>query len=948
MPRIKSKHIKIFSLLAIIVLSILLGFSLRNLKTSFVIDEYLPKGDKEAEFFKEFGEKFGSNQLVFILAEANQTVFDTEFLKTLKRLQEEIKSTEGIANVISILNSIDIKKTEDGIEVADLIPEIPESKEEMDEIRSYIMSHPRFAGKIVSQNEKITNMYVYIKYGQDLVKVIGKIYETTERYKGDQIKSIYIGGMPTTVYFGNKYMRSDFSKLIPVSIVFMLIILFVFLGRVSYVVLALFSVILSLIWAFGLTSLFGIPLTISASIIPVIIIAIGASYGIHVISRYIAEKRENPTGAIRRTLKDIWVPVFMSAITTIAGFTSNVVTNFPPISNLGISVSFGVISATILSLVLIPVVISLRDERRSENGKASFEDKIEDFLRKYLSRLAGMIISLRFIIIFGWIGLAVLCAIFIPKVRTEMQFSAFYPEKSPPKVASEILRDQFSGSVPVFFLFKGDIKEPIVLREMERANYYLSMYKDMGSPQSIADLISEMNWKLYGSYSIPDTREQVANLWIFFEGNPNIKQIITQDNSEAVVISQFKKEESEEIIEVLKHLRKFEGERKFVKIFAEEIPKEKKNELNSYLISELEKNISFIDQGKHKIDFSEFRNHYITISEDLQENIVRSFVSEVQKYVESPESEIEISNSTDFIRHLVEKINNHKKDGISQNPKIIKEAVHYALQKSGNHNNSNDDLEGFISSIEKIFEDVERKERVEYLYSSLKINENSPEIAEKIKGQISYLLSTVFYIPKGVAEKIGLNGENTSFSIRAGGMPPLLGQLDKEIVSSQIESILFASIVIYIMLIIQLRSIQLSSIAMLPIILSVVIYLGFMGLINIPLDYGTLMISGVAIGTGIDYSIHAIHRLRKELVSFQYMEALQRSMISTGKAIIANTMAVSLAFLILVLSDLSLIERFGWVTALVMSLAAASALTIIPAILSIIYDRKNKKGIRSL
>jgi len=93
-------------------------------------------------------------------------------------------------------------------------------------------------------------------------------------------------------------------------------------------------------------------------------------------------------------------------------------------------------------------------------------------------------------------------------------------------------------------------------------------------------------------------------------------------------------------------------------------------------------------------------------------------------------------------------------------------------------------------------------------------------------------------------------------------------------------------------------------IACTPIVLTVLINFGTMAITGIPLDVATTMIASVAIGTGVDYSIHFANRLRRALGQNESMEAALRLTLSqVGKAITANALSVALGFLVLILSS---------------------------------------------
>jgi len=129
-----------------------------------------------------------------------------------------------------------------------------------------------------------------------------------------------------------------------------------------------------------------------------------------------------------------------------------------------------------------------------------------------------------------------------------------------------------------------------------------------------------------------------------------------------------------------------------------------------------------------------------------------------------------------------------------------------------------------------------------------------------------------------------------------------------------------------------------------PILLTVLINFAVMGFLNVPLDNATMMIASIAIGIGIDYSIHFSSRLKEELKGRNTTElkALDKTLETTGQAIIINALTVALGFIILMGSNMLPMQRFGWLIALTMGVSAWASLTYLPAL---ILFTKSKLGL---
>ena len=123
---------------------------------------------------------------------------------------------------------------------------------------------------------------------------------------------------------------------------------------------------------------------------------------------------------------------------------------------------------------------------------------------------------------------------------------------------------------------------------------------------------------------------------------------------------------------------------------------------------------------------------------------------------------------------------------------------------------------------------------------------------------------------------------------------------------------------------------------------------GFMGLTGISLNIATVLVASVALGIGIDYSIHIISHFNESYKKSQDLYAsIQESILISGNAIIINVISVSAGFLILVFSEMVPLQYFGLLIALSMVSSCLGALTLLPSILILMNRNKSKNNMQN-
>ncbi|MEE8592660.1 MAG: efflux RND transporter permease subunit [Candidatus Bipolaricaulota bacterium] len=176
--------------------------------------------------------------------------------------------------------------------------------------------------------------------------------------------------------------------------------------------------------------------------------------------------------------------------------------------------------------------------------------------------------------------------------------------------------------------------------------------------------------------------------------------------------------------------------------------------------------------------------------------------------------------------------------------------------------------------------------------------------------------------------------EGGDIRVRMIGATTLMDRIFTQMTQSQLIGLGTTIVAVSILVMILMGSVVAGLIAAIPLILTVTFSMGIMAYTGQPLDMMTLMVSVVAVGIGVDYSIHFISRFRSEYRKDRDAErALQKTIQTTGRGITYNALTVALGFFILIFASFKGIRTFGWQIALTMGISALSAISIIPAIL---------------
>jgi len=932
-----------------ILLTLFFGYGLSKISVNSDVLSYLQPDDPVVKLFNRIGDEYGGNTLAMVAVKSDD-VFSYETLSFINDLTQKYSNIKGVASVMSLTNILDIKKTEDGLEISKLIDKnnIPKEKKKLEYLKKYTLDKDMYSGKIISKDGQYTLLICRIQNDVDKGVVAEKIKEITEKVKGDY--KVYYSGLPLQMIEISEYITDDLEKLIPIVVLVVVLILYFSFRTKRGVILPLLTVILSTVWSMGLMGWLDVDLSIISNIMPVLLIAIGTAYGIHFISKYNEDVQagDNKISGIKDALSEVGVPILLTGVTTLIGFLSFIGSTLTAVTDFGVFTAFGVFIAMLLSVTFLPAVLSfmkVKEKAINNTGKGKglavhFMDIVGNFILENEKLILGGVVLVIIVAVFG-----------IPKIKTEVNMSEYSPANSNMRISEDLMEHEFGGSLPIQILIDGDIKDPFVLKEMYRLQKYMESLPDVNNTQSIADLICNMNEVMNGHYTIPETKEQVANLLFMLEGEDIIDQLVNKDYTEGIIQARFGNQNTQLMSNTVLAVDNYIHtvlDTSLAVVRMSELTNETIKSIRDFQIKRIGEEVYFDMQKRapnKQVDIANFEkqlhslyNNKYPLTEvninKLKEKLVNFFIEE---------ADVEIS-SDKIIYNVVDKITKTIKDN-----KVTEKDIEKLLRKNIPRIYWADDPEVLESSAEfivSIVKDIDRQNYIEILVAKLlplfpNELQNNAKFRDDLRDDLWVLNEEIIGVPNKLFK---LKPERAvSLAAQQSGMLKVMKKMNDELLASQIQSLLLALIFVLILMSIQFKSIRMGFVVTSPILLTVLINFAVMGFGGISLDNATMMIASIAIGIGIDYSIHFSSRFKEELKSGKTeLQALAKTLKTTGQAIIINALTVALGFIILMGSNMLPMQRFGWLIALTMVISAWASLTYLPAL---ILFAKSKLGL---
>jgi len=297
-----------------------------------------------------------------------------------------------------------------------------------------------------------------------------------------------------------------------------------------------------------------------------------------------------------------------------------------------------------------------------------------------------------------------------------------------------------------------------------------------------------------------------------------------------------------------------------------------------------------------------------------------NFIEKVRNHLKNPEIEAQtnILNSVSFgdiIKRMNKAMNN-------ENPKYYtipskKSDIADYLEIFGGDDNN---FDGRVDSMEQFIDPNFR-----YVNTLVRIGpyNNKPYTLNKLRKAETIIKNYFDSQPESKIYKMHLVGEPLNFIVLA-----------DYIIHGQIISVLFTLLIIFLMILFLFKNVQAGFLSLIPIATSIILVYGFMGFFGIKLDIAKAILAAIAIGIGVDDTIHFMKTLKGFLQDgLQTKEAIIETYKEAGMAIIYTSVALILGFSMLLFSKFLPFFDFAWLVVSTMAATTISALVLLPSVI---------------
>ncbi len=482
-----------------VAVTVVLGLYAFHIRIENSLESMLPAGDPKVAYYNTTRALFGSDDVGVIGVRADDVFAPSTILK-IARVTDALAKVPGVESVLSITNVVD--PTAYFASAARLLPRIPPTPDEVEALKRKLAATPLVGKNLIADDFRGAAIVVFFENLTDAqyldLGVDRRIMDLLAAENGPE--ALFYTGAAHVKQAAVELMRRDIARFTPIALALMLLVLWLFFRTVRGISLPILAVAMALVWTLGVIVLAGKALTFGTSVLPPLLLVVGSSYAIHVMARYYEQVDAGapPDEVVVRAFARVWLPLAISALTTVIGFGSLMVNRITAIWDLGLFAVIGVVCLTVTCLGFLPAALQLMPSRL----RSARSGKVSPTLAENLRRLGEQVYAKRRHILWAGVALSLLALVGARRIQVDADFLYYFEPGSEVRRANETINHEIIGSNPFYIIVDGGapgvIRRWEVLKLIKDLQDFLGKLPGVTSSLSVVDYLETLETRTSG------------------------------------------------------------------------------------------------------------------------------------------------------------------------------------------------------------------------------------------------------------------------------------------------------------------------------------------------------------------------------------------------------------------------------------------------------------------
>ena len=471
----------------------------RDFKLDASTDTLILESDKDLRILRQVNKRYETQEFLVVTFTPHADLFSDVSLETIYQLREDLEQIPGVASVFSLIDAPLVKIVGGTLaEVAANYRTLEDPGVDRERAREEFLASPIFLDLLISQDAGTTALQVNLKNKVILTEAQRRrnellikqddeglteteqleLADTLEQYETvkeeatrlnhetvaatravmDRYRdrgTLYLGGIPMIADDMITFIKNDLLVFGAGVFAFLVIMLSIIFRQARFVLLPLCSCIFAVVIMMGLLGLTGWPVTVISSNFISLMLILTMSMNVHLVVRYRQLSRDfagqGQGELVSNTVRRMVWPCLYTALTTMIGFGSLVVSDIKPVIDFGWMMTLGLSVTFMTSFLLFPTILVSLDKKITSPGRE--EVPFTAGLARITERFGNGVVVIALL-------LAVLSLYGVSRLKVENSFVNYFSDSTEIHQGLKLIDDELGGTAPLDVVLKFDpVKE---------------------------------------------------------------------------------------------------------------------------------------------------------------------------------------------------------------------------------------------------------------------------------------------------------------------------------------------------------------------------------------------------------------------------------------------------------------------------------------------------------
>ncbi len=527
----------LFILLAI---SIVAATQLPHVQVRVTSGDLLVRDDPDRQYYERIKQQFGEEQLTLLVLE-DERPLEKSKLVVLKRIITALESLPYVARVESLFSVPWLKTVGGYLNKDPYLARLPATPKEEQRIVAAALKNTFVRNVLLSPDGHTMTVAIVLKEteaGATDAQVTEGISRLTDGLRGVYAKHFNIGFPYVRTEIAGK-IKQEQLQLFPWAVGALLIALFLLLRQLIDILIPVMTAALSILWTLAVMALVDIPLNVVTSIVPILIIIVGSTEDIHLISEFRQGQRQGLDNrrALELMARKMGRVVLLTFATTFVGFLSVGLSGIQVLWQFGVVASGGLLLNFLITISLIPALLRVAGQLQLDGGGRFYDggqSRLAEGYWRWLSNNRWPIYGVSALIV----GVA---ALGIPRIQINHNPLDSLGRDSAVRAHFEEVNRRLAGLESLSIVLESGIEDTFLkvryMDELVKIQKFIAQSGLARSTTSFADYLALLNgaFQELDEPLTPESDDEVNELMIFLDYK-HVKDYVTKDFSMARIL----------------------------------------------------------------------------------------------------------------------------------------------------------------------------------------------------------------------------------------------------------------------------------------------------------------------------------------------------------------------------------------------------------------------------